>query len=83
MSGKRYAIIHRSWWNRTQGHTISSLRILDLASGEMICAPRFNGSPTLSSIYARAEEALGHPIETSQAWVDSVEVGSRSKLHNA
>lgn len=81
MTTKRYVLSHRHHWHKTNGYTTNTVRVFDAATGQTYTSPRWTGSATLGSIYARAEELTGAIIETSQAWVDSVEVSSRSRLH--
>jgi hypothetical protein len=80
---KRYAIVARSYFHPRKGHSYHTVRVFDFAEGREYITPIEHGSLTLSTIYVHAERLVGHPIETCEAFVDSVEVTARKHLHHS
>ena len=76
----RYVIIVREWFDKTHGNSYFTLRVVDTISREWHVLPMTYGHG-LGTYYRAAEELLGHPIETTDAFVDSVRVQRKSELH--
>jgi hypothetical protein len=76
----RYVIIVREWFNRAEGNSYFTLRVVDTISRECHVLPVTYGRG-LGTYYRAAEELLGHPIETTDAFVDAVRVDRKSDLH--